>query len=65
MKIKTATLWGMIGAILSIFITLFYLLLNAEVFDYTPAMSVITNILSIISSGTLVLFFYTLYKKQK
>lgn len=65
MKIKTATLLGMIGAILSICITFFFMLLNAGVFDYAPVMSIIGNIISIISSGTMVLFFYTLYKNQK
>lgn len=65
MNIKTATLWGMIGAIISICITLFYLLLNAGVIEWAPAISIVTNILSIVSSGTLALFFYTLYKNQK
>ena len=65
MKIKTATLLGLIGAIVSILITCFYLLLNAQVFTYTPAISVCTNILTIFSSGTLAFFFYVLYKNQK
>lgn len=65
MKIKTATLLGMIGAIVSICVTLFYLLLNSGVIDYAPAISIVTNIISIFSSGTLVVFFYTLYKNQK
>ena len=55
----------MIGAIVSIFVTLFYLLLNSDVIEYTPAISIITNIISIFSSSTLVIFFYTLYKNQK
>ena len=65
MKLKTATLWGMIGAIISIFITLFYLLINADVIEWHPAISIATNILSIVSSATLALFFYILYKKKK
>ena len=65
MKIKTATLLGMIGAIVSICVTLFYLLLNSDVIEYAPAISIITNIISIFSSSTLVIFFYTLYKNQK
>lgn len=35
MKIKTATLLGMVGAIISICVTLFYLLLNSDVIE-TP-----------------------------
>lgn len=65
MKIKTATLLGMIGAIVSICVTLFYLLLNSGVFEYIPAISIVTNFISIFSNGTLVIFFYTLYKNQK
>jgi hypothetical protein len=65
MKLKTATLWGMIGAIISIFITLFYLLINADVIEWHPAISIAINILSIVSSATLALFFYILYKNQK
>lgn len=65
MKLKTATLWGMIGAIISICITLFYLLINADVIEWHPAISIATNILSIVSSATLALFFYILYKNQK
>lgn len=65
MNIKTATLCGMIGAIISICITLFYLLLNTGVVEWVPAISIVTNILSIVSSGALALFFYTLYKNQK
>ena len=65
MKLKTVTLWGMIGAIISICVSLFYLLLNADIIEYTPAISIVTNLISIFSSGTLVMFFYTLYKNQK
>lgn len=67
MKLKTATLWGMIGAILSVCLSLFYLLLNSAVIviNWSPAISIVANILSIVSNGTLALFFYTLYKNQK
>ena len=65
MKIKTATLLGMIGAIVSICVTLFYLLVNSGIVEYVPAISIVTNIISIFTSGTLVIFFYTLYKNQK
>lgn len=65
MKLKTATLLGMIGAILSVCLSLFYLLLNSAVINWSPAISIVANILSIVSNGTLALFFYTLYKNQK
>lgn len=65
MKLKTATLWGMIGAILSICLPFYYLLQNTGVFSWTPTIGIATYILSIVSSGTLALFFYTLYKNQK
>ena len=65
MKLKTATFWGMIGAIISACLSLFYLILNSDIITWSPGISVVTNILSLISSGTLVLFFYTLYKNQK
>ena len=65
MKLKTATLWGMIGALISACLSIFYLLLNSDIITWSPGISVVTNILSLISSGTLVLFFYTLYKNQK
>lgn len=65
MKLRTVTFWGMIGAIVSICQSLFYLLLNADIIEYTPAISIVSNLISIFSSGTLVMFFYTLYKNQK
>ena len=65
MKLKTATFWGMIGAIISACLSLFYLILNSDIITWSLGISVVTNILSLISSGTLVLFFYTLYKNQK
>ena len=78
MKIKTATLLGMIGAIISLCQYLFYLLLNSkaislvnEDWDYEKkeqvylAFNVTNNILSAFSSLTLMMFFYVLYKNQK
>lgn len=65
MKLKTITLLGMIAAILSVCMTFFFILLNAGVVEYTPAFSIISNIISIISSATIALFFFTLYKNQK
>jgi len=78
MKIKTATLLGMIGAIISLCQYLFYLLLNSkaislvnEDWDYEKkeqvylAFNVTNNILSAFSALTLMMFFYVLYKNQK
>ncbi len=69
MKLKTATLIGLIGAIFSIFVTMFYLFLNMGVINIEmesyssilPFMQVIT----VCSNITLVVFFFTLYKNQK
>ncbi len=78
MKIKTATLLGMIGAIISLCQYLFYLLLNSkaislvnEDWDYEKkeqvylAVNVTNDILSAFSALTLMMFFYVLYKNQK
>lgn len=77
MKIKTVTLLGMIGAIISLCQCLFYLLLNSkaislvnEEWDYEKreqvylAFNVTNNILSAFSALTLMLFFYMLYKNK-
>jgi len=67
MKIKTATQLGMIGAIISFIIPIFYFLINAGLFsfidDFTP-ISQIINLLNFFSGLTIFLFFYTLYKNQ-
>ena len=66
MKIKTATLLGMIGAIISFIIPIFYFLINAGLFSFnrfTP-ISQIINLLNFFSRLTIFLFFYTLYKNQ-
>ena len=65
MKLKTATLLGMIGAICSILITVFYILCNSGVFEWSSTLGTITNGMTILSEFTLALFFYTLYKNQK
>lgn len=78
MKIKTATLLGMIGAIISLCQFLFHLLLNSkaislvnEEWDYEKreqvylALNVTHSILSAFSALTLMMFFYVLYKNQK
>ena len=65
MKLKTATLLGMIGAICSLCLSIYYLLLNCEVLEWNRAFSSFSNVIGIVSEITLVLFFYTLYNKQK
>ena len=65
MKLKTATLCGLIGAIISACLAIFYFLLNSQIITWSEGISQVSNILSFVSSGTLVLFFYTLYKNQK
>ena len=65
MKLKTITLLGMIAAILSACMTFFFILINSGVVEYSPSISIISNLISIFSSTTIALFFYTLYKNQK
>lgn len=65
MKLKTITLLGMIAAILSVCMTFFFILINSGVVEYSPSISIISNLISIFSSATIALFFYTLYKNQK
>ena len=65
MKLKTITLLGMIAAILSACMTFFFILINSGVVEYSPSISIISNFISIFSSATIALFFYTLYKNQK
>ncbi len=65
MRIKTATLLGLIGAILSILITLYYLIHNFMCLPLSEGMYICTTILSILSEATLAIFFYTLYMNQK
>ena len=65
MKLKTATLLGMIGAIISTCLSLLFLFITAEIIEWKPEFSFASNTLSVISSATLALFFYTLYKNQK
>ena len=65
MKLKTITLLGMIAAILSACMTFFFILINSGVVEYSPSISIISNLISIFSSATIALFFYTLYKNQK
>lgn len=75
MKIKSATLLGMIGAIISIVLYVFYLLLNLEVITLNPGemdsevyykvVNVVTNLCSIFSFFTFATFFYVLHKNQK
>ena len=68
MKIKSATLLGLIGAIISIALYVFSLLQNTGAIsmyiDYNVVI-VIYNLCSIFSSLTLAIFFYILYKNQK
>ena len=65
MKLKTITLLGMIAAILSACMTFFFILINSGVVEYSPSISIISNLISIFFSATIALFFYTLYKNQK
>lgn len=68
MKIKTATKLGMIGAIISFIISMFYFLVNAglyQIIDNFAPIRQIINLLDFFSGLTLFLFFYTLYKNQK
>jgi len=65
MKIKTATKWGLIGAIAGAVMSLYYLMYVIGLFSWSPALAVLSNILNIFSSCTLAMFFYVLYKNQK
>ena len=58
MKLKTITLLGMIAAILSVCMTFFFILINSGVVEYSPSISIISNLISIFSSATIALFFY-------
>lgn len=78
MKIKSATLLGMIGAIITIALTIFYLLLNLEAIKLVPedmdyeqsqkiytTVNVVINLCQLFSAFTLAIFFYVLHKNQK
>lgn len=65
MKLKTVTLLALIGAVVSICLTLSYTLMNTGVFTWSLTFSVISNLLALFSNVTIALFFYTLYKNQK
>lgn len=78
MKIKTATLLGMIGAIVWMVLTIFYILLNFEVIKLVPegvdyetsnkiylTFNFISNLSTLFSAFTLALFFYVFHKNQK
>ncbi len=68
MKLKTLTLWCVIGAICTLFMTIFYLLLNFDIVSLDSGyntVSIVGNIISIVFYGFLALFFMTLYKNQK
>ena len=78
MKIKTATLIGLIGAITSLVIFLYFLAYNTgiisffvDTFDFFPLNLVdtyspfLSSFGSLISKITLCIFFYVVYKHQK
>lgn len=78
MKIKTATLLGLIGAIISIVLSIFYLLINLEVIKFVPdewdfekikqfnsILSITGNLCQIFVGFTFATFFYVLLKNQK
>ena len=70
MKIKSATLLGMIGAIITLALTIFYLLLNIEAIKLVPedmdyeqsqkiytTVNVVINLCQLFSAFTLAIFF--------
>lgn len=78
MKIKSATLLGMIGAVISIALYFFFFLLNIEAIKLVPedmdyeqsqkiymVVNVVSNLCQIFSAFTLAIFFYVLHKNQK
>lgn len=65
MKLKTVTLLSMIGAILSLCMSFFHIMLNGGIIEWSPIWNLVTNLVSLVSGTTLILFFYTLYKNQK
>lgn len=78
MNIKSATKFGLVGAIINIIIFAFFILLNAEIitlvdesWDYEKQNQVnktfysIVNALQMLSSLSLAVFFYVLCKNQK
>ena len=66
MKLKTATLLGLIGAIISICCTFFYVLLNFGVgYELFHKINWLFQICNLFSGISLAIFFFTLYKNQK
>lgn len=69
MKIKSATLLGLIGAIISIVLYVFFFLLNIEAikldYEIYTAVNVVSNLCQLFSAFTLAIFFYVLHKNQK
>lgn len=78
MNIKSATKFGLIGAVITIVIYIVLILLNIEVvslvnedWDYETreqvykAYNIVMNLLSLISAISLATFFYVLNKNQK
>ncbi len=62
-KIRTATLCGLIGAICSLLVTILNVFLpSIGFYDFVCYVFILLNM---ISSITLALFFYTLYRNQK
>lgn len=66
-KIRTATLCGLIGAIYSLLVTILNVFLPSIGFYYygDDFVCYVFILLNMISSITLALFFYTLYRNQK
>lgn len=78
MSIKTATKFGMIGAIITIITYVIYILLNTETislvdkdWDYEKrnqvyeTFNIIMNLCGLFSASSLATFFYVLHKNQK
>ena len=65
MTIKQTTKLALIGAGVGAVMPFLYLLLNTGIMSWSPAFSIVTNILSIFTSCTFALFFYVVYKNQK
>lgn len=67
MKLKNATLLGMIGAIIGTLLSFIYFLMVTDIIGYEMISNVnwLVQLLSLCSNLTLAIFFYSLYKKQK
>lgn len=78
MNIKSATMFGLVGAILTIITYVVYILINTEIISLVndewdsekqnliyKSFNVIMNILGLISASSLATFFYVLAQESK